>query len=433
MLRRENESIEYKRELTDGLKKEVLAFVNSNGGSIYIGIEDNGQVIGVTDIDQTMLRIASMLRDSIHPDVMMFIDIGSEQIEQHDVIHLKVSSGTNKPYYLIKNGLKPSGVYVRQGSASVPASPEQIRQMIKAADGDVFEDNISLNQELTFQKTTSVFKEKKFPFGKEQQISLGLRRKDGIYTNLGLILSDQCPFTIKAALFQGSDQQHFQDRREFSGPLFAQLDECYAYLQLNNPTSAQFHGLYRHDFKAYPNEALRETLLNSIIHRDYSFSASNLISIYKDHMETTSIGGLLPGLQKEDIMLGISLCRNPKLANIFYRLELIEAYGTGLLKIRHAYQGASTQPEFLISPNVFKVILPRLIQQNNNINGTPISPEEQVIACLKQRKTVTRKEIETLLNTSTSTATRILNTLLTQNRLQKQGRGKQTKYLLPPR
>ena len=101
-----------------------------------------------------------MLRDPIHPDAMMFVSIQAEQKEDKDIIHLTISSGTNKPYYLIKNGLKPSGVYVRQGSASVQASPEQIRQMIKAADGDVFEDNISLNQELTFQKTSDIFHEK---------------------------------------------------------------------------------------------------------------------------------------------------------------------------------------------------------------------------------------------------------------------------------
>ncbi|MBQ1919280.1 MAG: putative DNA binding domain-containing protein, partial [Selenomonas sp.] len=333
MFPKENEHTEYKRELTDVLKKEVIAFANTNGGSIYIGIADDGTVVGVSDSDQTMLRLASMLRDSIHPDIMMFTDMRVEQIEQHDVIHLTIASGTNKPYYLISKGLKPSGVYVRQGSASVPASPEQIRQLIKTADGDVMEDNISLNQELTFQKTTAIFAAKGLQLAGEQKFSLGLQRHDGVYTNLGLLLSDQCPFTIKTAVFSGTNQKNFQDRREFSGPLFSQLEDCYAYLQLNNPTTAEFSGLYRNDFKAYPDDALREALLNCIIHRDYAFSSSILISIYDNRMEFTSIGGLMPGLEKADIMLGISLCRNPKLANIFYRLELIEAYGTGLPKI----------------------------------------------------------------------------------------------------
>ncbi|MBQ5419503.1 MAG: putative DNA binding domain-containing protein [Selenomonas sp.] len=429
MFPKENEHTEYKRELTDVLKKEVIAFANTSGGSIYIGIADDGTVVGVSDSDQTMLRLASMLRDSIHPDIMMFTDMRVEQIEQHDVIHLTIASGTNKPYYLISKGLKPSGVYVRQGSASVPASPEQIRQLIKTADGDVMEDNISLNQELTFQKTTAIFAAKGLQLAGEQKFSLGLQRHDGVYTNLGLLLSDQCPFTIKTAVFSGTNQKNFQDRREFSGPLFSQLEDCYAYLQLNNPTTAEFSGLYRNDFKAYPDDALREALLNCIIHRDYAFSSSILISIYDNRMEFTSIGGLMPGLEKADIMLGISLCRNPKLANIFYRLELIEAYGTGLPKIKNAYSLNADQPEFLTAPHVFKVILPRLEKGPLYVKDTPISPEEQTLKFIQAQKTVTRKDVEELLCTSTSTATRVLLTLINQGHIHRTGRGKQTKYI----
>ena len=429
MLPKENEQTEYKRELTNGLTKEVLAFINTQGGSIYIGVNDDGSITGVTDSDQTMLRIASMLRDSIHPDAMMFVSIQAEQKEDKDIIHLTISSGTNKPYYLIKNGLKPSGVYVRQGSASVQASPEQIRQMIKAADGDVFEDNISLNQELTFQKTSDIFHEKKLKFASEQMIFLGIMRTDGVYTNLGLLLSDQCPFTIKVAVFPGTGQKNFQDRREFSGALLTQLEDCFAYLQLNNPTSAKFHGLYRSDCKGYPEEAIREALLNSIVHRDYAFSASSLVSVYNNRIEFTSIGGLVSGLQKEDILLGISLCRNPKLANIFYRLELIEAYGTGLLKIQNAYETSPLRPDLHISPNVFKVILPRLEQYTDYVKEAPRAPEDEVLNYIKQHHAATRKDIEALLNTSTSTATRILQTLLMKKSITRIGRGKQTKYM----
>jgi ATP-dependent DNA helicase RecG len=301
--------------------------------------------------------------------------------------------------------------------------------MIKAADGDVFEDNISLNQELTFQKTSDIFHEKKLKFASEQMISLGIMRTDGVYTNLGLLLSDQCPFTIKVAVFQGTGQKNFQDRREFSGALLTQLEDCFAYLQLNNPTSAKFQGLYRSDCKGYPEEAIRESLLNSIVHRDYAFSASSLVSIYNNRIEFTSIGGLVSGLQKEDILLGISLCRNPKLANIFYRLELIEAYGTGLLKIQNAYESSPLRPDLHISPNVFKVILPRLEQHLDYVKETPRSPEDEVLAYIKQHHATTRKDIETLLNTSTSTATRILQTLLIKKRITRIGRGKQTKYM----
>ena len=431
MLRRENEYTEYKRELTEDLKKEVLAFVNTDGGSIYIGIDDDGAVLGAEDCDQTMLRIASMLRDAIHPDIMMFVAIQTEQIEEKDIIHLSISSGSNKPYYLKKHGLKPSGVYVRQGSASVPASPEQIRQLIKNADKDAFEEALSLNQELTFHKTTAVFQRKGLKFDRPQHLSLGLVRQDGLYTNLGLLLSDQCPFSIKAAAFQGTDQSLFKDRREFTGPLLAQLEECYAYMQLSNQTSAEFHGLYRQDKKSYPEEALREALLNSLVHRDYSFSASSMVGIYADRMEFTSIGGLLPGIHQDDILLGISVCRNPRLANIFYRLELIEAYGTGLLKIQNAYRENPVSPEFIITTNAFKVILPALKSQPFLVReNIALSQESQLLAFMQKKKTVSRQEAEDFLKASLSTTTRILNSLIEQGQVQRIGKGKNTVYRL---
>lgn len=429
MLPPENEHTEYKRELTEGLKKEVLAFVNTNGGSIYIGVDSNGIVTGIEDCDQCMLRITSMLRDSIYPDVMIFVTLRTEKLEGLNIIHIYISSGSNKPYYLKKHGLKPSGVYVRQGSASVPASAEQIRQMIKTADDDVFENALSLHQELTFQKTAAVFAAKGLKFAQPQFLSLGLTRSDGLFTNLGLLLSDQCPFSIKAAVFQGNDQREFKDRREFAGPLLSQLEDCYAYMQLNNETSSVFRGLYRQDSKSYPDEALREALLNSLVHRDYSFSASSMVGIYANRMEFTSIGGLMPGIHRDDILLGISVCRNPKLAGVFYRLKLIEAYGTGLLKIQSTYQGSISQPEFITTTNAFKVILPHLGKAPTLIREQPEkTPEDKLLDFAKARETFTRQEAEEFMQVSTSTATRMLQTLLDKQLLHRLGRGKNTMY-----
>lgn len=425
----ENEYIEYKREVTESIKKEVLAFVNTSGGSVYIGVSDDGTILGIENPDEAMLQVGNMLRDAIHPDAMMFVQIHTEIKETKNILHIKVAEGSNKPYYLKKYGLRPSGVYVRQGSASVQASSEQIRQMIKAADGDAFEDNVSLNQELTFQKSSKVFAAHELSFGSRQLQSLGLIRTDGIFTNLGLILSDQCPYTIKTAVFQGTDQTLFKDRREFSGPLFAQLEECYDYMQLNNPVSAVFKGLYRVDRKAYPDVALREALLNCLVHRDYGISTGTFISIYDNRVEFTSLGGLLPGIAKEDILLGLSVCRNKKLADIFYRLELIEAYGTGLLKIKNAYAESLTKPQILTSPNAFKLILPKVRETEQ----VPLEPpqrtkEELVINYMKGHGTITRKDIQDLLQVSQATAVRIMKKMTEEKLLKKQGKGKETRY-----
>lgn len=181
---------------------------------------------------------------------------------------------------------------------------------------------------------------------------------DGIYSNVALLLSDQCANTIKVATFDIDDKGTFQDRREFGGSLFRQMEELYEYLDMRNQTKAAFDGVHRIDARDYPEEALREALLNSLVHRDYSSNASTLVSVYNNRIEFVSIGGLPTGFELDDIMLGLSVCRNPKLAAVFYRLRLIEAYGTGIPKIMKTYAGAEVKPKIEVSNNAFKITLP---------------------------------------------------------------------------
>lgn len=218
-----------------------------------------------------------------------------------------------------------------------------------------FEQMCSLEQDLTFLSAKTEFNESNTPF---KEKNLGIQNQDGIYTNLGLLLSDQCKHTIKVAVFNGEKQSEFQDRNEFAGSLFKQMHEVYSYIDFRNQKHSNFSGLKRIDKRDYPEVAIREALLNLIVHREYSYSASSFIRMYTDRIEFTSIGGLLKGITLEDIQLGISVCRNPKLANIFYRLELIEAYGTGIQKILDSYSESEFKPQFVTTENAFKIILP---------------------------------------------------------------------------
>ena len=138
--------------------------------------------------------------------------------------------------------------------------------------------------------------------------------------------------SIKQSLSFDSLKNIFKDRREFSASLMQQLHDVYNYIDFYNQVHASFHMLLRIDNRDYSEVAVREALLNSLVHRDYSIHADTLISIYSNHMEFVTLGGLLPGLELDDIKMGISVCRNPQLANVFYRLQLIEAYGTGIKK-----------------------------------------------------------------------------------------------------
>lgn len=429
----ESESVELKSKVIGDICKEVIAFANTSGGTLYIGVEDDGNVVGVNDADKVILQLNNMIRDSIKPDITMFINYETLNVEGKDIIAVTIQKGIERPYYLGSKGLRPSGVYVRNGTSTDPASDSSIRMMIKESDGDSFESMRSLNQDLTFSAAKIQFDKRKVKFDKSKMQTLGMISPDGVYSNVGLLLSDQCGHTIKTALFSGKDKNNFQDRREFSGSLFQQMEDVYSYLDMRNRNKADFEGLYRIDTRDYPENAVREALLNSLVHRDYSFSASTLISMYDDRMEFVSVGGLPAGIDLEDIMLGISVCRNPKLAAVFYRLELIEAYGTGMPKIMEAYESSEVRPEIKVTNHAFKITLPNRnfinkaskIHSNVHISATN---EERILELIDSAGYIVRSDVDKMLNISQSTSNRILKSMVAAGLIYQEGAGKKTKY-----
>ncbi len=426
----ESETVELKEIVVDDIKKEIIAFANSAGGTIYVGVSDDGSVVGVEDTDAVIQQISNMVRDSIKPDVTMFVHYDKEEVGGKKIVIVEVQRGTERPYYLAKKGLRPEGVYVRQGTSSVPSTTTAIRKMIKETDGDSFETMRSLEQDLTFDETAKEFKTRGLDFEIPQMKTLGILNTENIYTNLGLLLSDQCAHTVKVAVFEGTDQSIFRDRKEFSGSLLQQMNDIYEFIDRRNQVRSTFDKLLRIDTRDYPEVAIREALLNSLIHRDYSFSASTLISIYDDRIEFTSIGGLPSGILLDDIMLGISVCRNPKLANVFYRLELIEAYGTGIKKIRTAYEGSSRKPQIEVTNNAFKLILPNLNAKTTVASDGDGGPEQKVLSYIKENDSITRKETEDIAGLKQTAAGRLLSKMVQDKLITVTGQGKNTRYVM---
>lgn len=446
MLFRESETVELKEVVVDDIKKEIIAFANCDGGKLYIGVRDDGTVIGLDNADSVSLQISNMVRDAIKPDITMFLHYETIVENGKNVVVVDIQRGTDRPYYLAKKGMRPEGVYVRQGYSSVPATDTAIRRMIKETDGDRFEAMRCLNQDLTFEATKKEFELRKTDFGAQQMRTLKLIDQDGLYSNLALLLSDQCVHTIKVAVFQGTDQTIFKDRREFTGSLMQQMNEVYDFIDFRNQTRATIEKLYRVDVRDYPEVAVREALLNLLVHRDYSFSASAFISIYEDRIEFVSIGGLMPGIDLEDVMVGISVCRNQDLANVFYRLHLIEAYGTGMGKIMKAYESMQVKPVIETTKNAFKIILPNINAKYETENatvktksGTPVTAhtekvlsdeEEKILEYARKHGAITKNDVIGLLEVSASTAARVIRKMVKTNLLEQKGKARNTHYTI---
>ena len=427
----ETENIEFKSQFTEEIYKEVIAFANTDGGVVYVGIDNEGNVVGLSDVDKEYTRITNGIRDAIQPDVTMFVRF---TVQDNKVVRITVNEGTNKPYYLKGKGLKPNGVFVRQGTSSVPASPDQIRQMIKDSDGDAFEENRSLNQDLTFEAAQKAFQIYGVEFAPEKYRALGIiQKKDNIYTNLALILSDQCAHTTKIAVFSDDACTVFRDSKEFGGSVFKQFEDTVNYLALCNKTVSTIKGVIRTDKPDYPEEAIREALLNAIVHRDYSYSGSIIINVTDNKMEFISLGGLLPGLSPDDIRSGISQPRNKNLAEVFHRLKLIESYGTGIRRIFNLYDGCAKQPQIDVTPNTFKIILPNMntARADEPKKAAAVTPQiQKVLEYIQTNGQITDKEIGDLLNLKKTRIFNITKQMRDLGLIQVIGRGEQKKYVI---
>lgn len=424
----ETENIEFKLQVTDEIYKEVIAFANTDGGTIYVGINDNGDVVGIDNINETYTRITNGIRDAIHPDVTMFIKY---TLQDNKVVKITVGEGSYKPYYLKSKGLKPNGVYIRQGASSVPASPEQIRQMIKDSDGDVFEDMRSMEQSLTFHAAEKMFKKYNVEFSAEKYRVLGMiDSSDSLYTNLALLISDQCMHTTKVAVFANDTNTEFRDSKEFTGSVFEQLENTFDYLMLCNKTMATFKGLERVERSDYPQEAIREALLNAIVHRDYSFSGSIIINVNDNEMEFISIGGLVSGLSPDDIRSGISQPRNKKLAEVFHRLHLIESYGTGIRRIYSLYNNCAIQPRIEVTANTFKIVLPNM--NSNDVKETVAAVTHQmqtVLDFIEENGEISDSEVQELLQIKNTRAYTLMKKMEKEGLIVIVGRGSRKKYI----
>ena len=432
----ESERIEYKSQMIEDLYREVIAFANSNGGVIYIGIDDQGNLTGIDNVDETYTRITNGIRDAIAPDVTMFVRY---IIQDNKVIQIEVGEGSYKPYYLKSKGMKPNGVYVRHGASSVQASPDQIRKMIKESDGDNFEASRCMEQELTFHAAETAFKQYGVEFSVEKYRALGITKND-VFTNLALLLSDQCHHTIKVAVFKDEFCTEFRDSKEFGGSVFKQFEDVVNYLALCNKTVSTIKGLVRTDKQDYPEEVIREALLNALVHRDYSFSGSIIINVNDSKMEFISLGGLLPGLSTEDIRIGISQPRNKKLAEVFHRLRLIESYGTGIRRIFKLYENCHVQPSIEATTNAFRIVLPNMNATDTANEDTPATTGKSTAAITPQVKTVmdylakydemTDEDLQELLNIKKTRAYQLARQMHENELIDIIGRGASKKYKL---
>lgn len=340
MLFHEDEKTELKRILNDAFEKEVDAFLNTLGGQILIGIEDNGTVCGVENADQVALSIADRIRNNILPSAMGLFTVEIRQEEMRSYLVVTVAGGLERPYYLKKYGMTPNGCYTRIGTQASPMTQNMIDGFFSRRILNTLHNVVSPNQELTFTQLKIYYQEKGYDAAGSYFLkNLDLFTEDGKYNYAAYLMADHNGTSIKVARFRGTEKLDIVERNEFGRCcLIKSALNVLERLNVANTTVVRVGGkAQRKEIRLIDPVALREAVLNAIIHNDYINGAYPVFEIYDDRIEIISSGGLPVGLSEKEFFAGRSLPRNKELMRIFSDMDLCEQLGSGMKKILRIY------------------------------------------------------------------------------------------------
>ncbi|MDY4079011.1 MAG: putative DNA binding domain-containing protein [Clostridium sp.] len=411
----ENNRTEFKVELNEKLEKEVVAFLNNReGGILYIGLDDNGNPVGISDLDSTQLKIADRIKNNILPSTLGLFDIVSDTVENVPVIKILISSGTEKPYYIKKNGMSPNGCFIRMGTSSQPMTTTMIDDLYSKRIHTTLRNIPSPRQDLTFAQLKIYYQERGLELNDRFANSLELLTPDGKYNYVAYLLADENGVSIKVAKYASTDKVNLIENEEYGYcSLIKATNQVLEKLKIENSTMATVTSTKRIEKNLVESIPMREAVINTIVHSDFSREIPPVFEIFSDRMVFTSYGGLIPGQSEQDFFSCSSMPRNRELMRVFKDVGLVEQLGSGMSRILKAYDKSI----FDISEHFIKVQIPFFVSKtvpniaNGDEFGDEIGDENKILAVLKREPAITAKKLSETLNVSTRKISRIIKTL----------------------
>ena len=406
------EKVEYKKPKS--WLKSVSAFANTNGGIILFGIRDiDREKIGLDNAFKDSEKISELINSKITS--LPRYELNNLNENNKDFILVKIGDGPRTPYYYESDGRKEA--FIRSGNESIPAPKHILDNLILKGQNITYDElpsNYSI-KDLSFTLLNSTLKEEtdKEITNEKDFISLGLMSVDKHITNAGLLLSDQgilnqsrifC--TRWNGLVKGNLSDAIDDK-EYTGSIIFLLQSAEAFIINNTKNSWKIDGMKRIETEEYPQRAIREAIVNAIIHRDYQITGSEIhIDIFDDRLEITSPGGMIDGsfIQNLDITKIPSIRRNRIISDIFNQLHFMERRGSGLIRMLESYSNSDKKPIFYSDISSFKVIFPNLLfkdikLENGNTVNNIVNDEDYFIIKLYKNipSGIRRNTIEQLI------------------------------------
>lgn len=416
----ESKTTELKEKYTKSVLKTVSAFSNYNDGIIYIGIRDNGDIVGLGNINIEKIDIENAINTSVTPKP--FFDLNVIEVNNKSILEIIVYKGDNGPYYY------QNTAYMRNDTSTIPVDGINLTRLILKS------------KNLTYDRLTSDVKNLNFKYLERKLkdilniddvniailITLGLY-SDESFNNAALLLSDDGKIDqsfIDIARFK-LDTNIFLDRKRFEHKSLLQyFDETMDEFKIRYQPYQVVDGIQRTTKELIPLIAFKEALTNAIIHRDYLLNAGVQIAMFENRIEIASPGGLMEGIDEEQFYKGLSsLSRNPIVTNVFFRLAIIEQFGTGINRIIDSYKPYKIHPSFEILKHQIRIILPV-----TNFDYTKLEKKEAITSYLKAFPKSPRQSIENAIKIEKSSLIRRLNELEQSGIVYKNGNGPSTVY-----
>lgn len=434
----ENRTTEFKENI-EGLDKETVAFSNAHGGRILLGVSDSGVIKGINMTNRLKSQIQD-IANNCQPRVNILIE------EFDKILIIEVPEGEKKPYMCSR------GFYLRIGPNSQKLSRDEILRFAIQEGGVRYDEQINTRFDLRED-----FDERRFSdFLKRSKITVNLPYEN-ILANLDLAEKQEGEYYFKNAvglffsknirkfnrsaytaciLFKGRDRSHIIDRKDFDSNLVEQVEEAIRFAERNTLLAYQIKGLERKEIAQYPANAIREGIVNAIMHRDYFETGSNVfVYIYDDFIEIINPGGLFR-IKKEELGK-ICARRNELIAELFRMLGLVEKAGTGIQRMKDAMKNAGLKkPKIDVSENFFtirfyghkKEELAKISEGKEIIKLN--ERQKKAIEFVKEKGRITNREYQKLNNTTRETAKLDLDKMSRLEIFERKGSGRGIFYTL---
>ena len=413
---RETRILEFKETITNTFLKTVSAFSNYDGGEILFGVDDDGNIKGLSDVKQACLDIENKINDSISPQPNYTLEIQNNE----QTIKLSVKSGLQKPY------LYKSKAYKRNDTATIEVDTLEFSRLVLEGKNIRFEELPCKDQELSFEILQSNLKEKIQieTFNKDTLKTLNLYDDANGFNNAAGLLADKNHFPGIDIVKFGENISIIQKRITFENTSVLGIYEKALSVFRDYYQYEVIQGADRKMVEKIPEAAFREAIANALIHRVWDVDSQIRVSMFDDRIEVVSPGGLPSGITEDEYLSGkLSVLRNRNLANVFYRLEFVEIFGTGITRIKQIYSEASVKPSFEVSENAIQIVLP-IYEENANLT----EDEKVVYKLLSRNMLKSMSEIAPYISFGKSKTTKLLKDMEQKGVIAIEGKGKGTKY-----